>query len=62
MFEHREHISSLNETYKSIFGQWLPGSGYEMADAPLFERYAPSFDGRSGMGGLEIWVPVEKKA
>jgi AraC family transcriptional regulator len=62
VFEHRDHISSLQETYKSLFGQWLPASGYEMADAPLFERYGPSFDGRSGTGGLEVWIPVEKKA
>ena len=62
VFEHREHISSLQETYKSLFGQWLPASGYEMADAPLFERYPPTFDGRTGTGGLELWVPVEKKA
>jgi AraC family transcriptional regulator len=62
VFEHREHISSLQETYKTIFGQWLPASGYEMADAPLFERYPPSFDGRTGAGGLEVWVPVEKKS
>ncbi len=61
VFEHREHISSLQDTYKSIFGQWLPGSGYDMADAPLLERYPPSFDGRTGAGGLEVWVPVEKK-
>jgi AraC family transcriptional regulator len=62
VFDHRDHISSLQETYKSIFGHWLPGSGYEMADAPLFERYPPSFDGRTGAGGLEVWVPVEKKS
>jgi AraC family transcriptional regulator len=62
VFEHRGHISSINETFKSIFGEWLPGSGYEMADAPLFERYPPRFDGRTGAGGLEVWVPVEKKS
>jgi AraC family transcriptional regulator len=62
VFDHRDHISSLQESYKSIFGQWLPGSEYEMADAPLFERYTPGFDGRTGTGGLEIWVPVEKKS
>jgi AraC family transcriptional regulator len=62
VFEHREHISSLQETYKTIFGQWLPASGYDMADAPLFERYPPSFDGRTGAGGLEVWIPVEKKS
>lgn len=61
VFEHRDHVASIDETLKAIFAQWLPDSGMEIADAPLFERYPPSFDGRTGLGGLEIWVPVNRK-
>jgi AraC family transcriptional regulator len=28
------------------------------ADAPDFERYDADFDPRTGMGGVEIWVPL----
>jgi AraC family transcriptional regulator len=30
-----------------------------VADAPNFERYDEKFDGATGNGGLEIWVPVK---
>jgi AraC family transcriptional regulator len=61
VFHHRDHISSISETFKAIFTQWLPESEHEIVDAPLFERYTASFDGRTGMGGAEIWVPIKKK-
>lgn len=61
VFHHREHVSSIGQTFNAIFSKWLPESEYEIVDAPLLERYTPAFDGRTGMGGVEIWVPVLKK-
>jgi AraC family transcriptional regulator len=58
VFSHREHIATIRRTVGTIWNQWLPQSGYRAADAPNFERYGPEFDGRTGMGGLEIWVPI----
>lgn len=58
VFQHRDHVASVTQTFNGIFSTWLPESGYEIVDAPLFERYPPSFDGRTGMGGFEIWVPI----
>ncbi|MBN9414193.1 MAG: AraC family transcriptional regulator [Candidatus Eremiobacteraeota bacterium] len=60
VFRHDEHISLIRHTCNSIYTRWLPQSGYKSSDAPFFERYGPEFDGRSGQGGLEVWVPVEK--
>lgn len=60
VFHHRDHVASISDTFCAIFGRWLPEGGYELADAPLFERYTPSFDGRTGLGGVEIWVPIEQ--
>lgn len=62
VFRHREHISAIRTTMRAIWTAWLPASTYEAADAPLFERYGPEFDPRTGEGGLEIWLPVEPKA
>jgi AraC family transcriptional regulator len=59
VFEHRDHISSIAATFTAIWNQGLPDSGYKAADGPLFERYGKEFDGRTGLGGLEIWVPVK---
>src|SRR5262249_15262224 len=60
VFTHREHISTIRRTVNTIWNKWLPESGREVADAPDFERYGDSFDPRSGLGGVEIWIPVKE--
>jgi AraC family transcriptional regulator len=59
VFSHRGHISSIRGTWKTIWNKWLPESGHEVADAPIFERYGEEFDPRTGMGGFEIWIPLK---
>jgi AraC family transcriptional regulator len=59
VFSHRDHISAIRQTWNTIWNKWLPESGYEVSDAPFFERYGENFDPRSGMGGLELWVPIK---
>jgi AraC family transcriptional regulator len=63
VFSHREHVSKLYETLDAIH-KWLPGSGLEVAGgtagAPdFFERYSEEFNPQTGMGGMEVWVPVK---
>jgi AraC family transcriptional regulator len=58
VFSHRDHISTIRRTINTIWNKWLPESGHEIADAPVFERYGEDFDPRSGMGTVEIWVPL----
>jgi AraC family transcriptional regulator len=60
VFTHREHISTIRRVWATIFNQWLPESGYKIAGAPEFERYDEKFDPVSGMGGFEIWIPIQK--
>jgi AraC family transcriptional regulator len=59
VFKHREHISGIRNTMTAIWTKWLPESGHEVADAPVLERYGEEFDGRTGHGGLEVWVPIK---
>lgn len=59
VFSHREHVSTIRRTWNTIWNQWLPASGHIPADAPNFERYDGKFDPVSGMGGLEIWLPLK---
>jgi AraC family transcriptional regulator len=59
VFTHDGHISTIRGTWKSIWSQWLPGSGHKLADAPFFERYGEAFDPRTGSGGFEIWIPLK---
>lgn len=58
VFEHAGHISTLSATCSAIWNQGLPDSGYHAADSPWFERYGEQFDGRTGLGGLELWIPI----
>jgi AraC family transcriptional regulator len=60
VFEHRDHISAIATTWAAIWNQALPDSGYQAADGPAFERYGEEFDGRTGLGGLELWVPIKE--
>jgi AraC family transcriptional regulator len=58
VFTHGDHVSTIRRTINTIWNQWLPSSGYKMADAPTFERYDEKFDPVTGNGGFEIWVPI----
>ena len=60
VFEHREHVSAIPSTWKAIWERGLAEAGYKASDGPSFERYDERFDGRMGLGGLEIWVPVKE--
>src|SRR6266481_2852495 len=63
VFSHREHVSKLYETLDAI-DKWLPGSGLKASsgtpEAPsFFERYSEEFNPQTGMGGVEVWIPIQ---
>jgi AraC family transcriptional regulator len=60
VFTHTEHISTIRRTWATIWDSWLPSSGHEVADAPHFELYGESFNSQTGVGGVEIWIPVRR--
>lgn len=59
VFSHRDHISAIRRTMSTIWSKWLPESGHQVVDAPLFERYAEDFDPTTGNGGVELWLPIK---
>jgi AraC family transcriptional regulator len=60
VFEHRGHVSAIRNTMAAIWNEWLPQSGYEVAEsAEFFERYGEEFDPRTGLGVVEIWIPLK---
>ena len=61
VFEHRDHVSAVNATWQAIWNHALSDAGYQAADGPALERYDERFDPRTGLGGLEIWVPIKEK-
>ena len=63
---HTGHISRLGKLVDLIQKVWLPASHYTLAndasDAPShMERYAETFDAETGLGGIEIWVPIKPR-
>jgi AraC family transcriptional regulator len=64
VFHHTEHVTLVRRTLELAFATALPAAGLEPADpasgAPEFiERQGPSFNNGTGLGGLEILVPVQ---
>ena len=61
VFECRGKIPfSVQDMTRRLYGEWLPNSGYEWANAPDIERY---FDGdpTSEEYVCELWLPVRIK-
>jgi AraC family transcriptional regulator len=58
VFDHRGHVTELARTYAAIWDTWFPASGHKPAEAPGLERHNPSFDPRTGNGGVIIWIPL----
>jgi AraC family transcriptional regulator len=58
VFEHKDHVSSVGSTWGAIWDHAITDAGYRASDGPAFERYGARFDGRTGLGGFEIWVPI----
>ena len=41
--------------------EWLPKQGIEGRDVPfVVEVYEEAFDPITGMGGMEVWVPIKE--
>lgn len=58
VFRHCGHISTLHQTFFTIFNQWFPKSGYHLAQAPEFEQYSADFDPTEEKGYVDIWMPI----
>jgi AraC family transcriptional regulator len=58
VFEHTDHVSSIGATWSAIWNHAITEAGHRASDGPAFERYGPQFDGRTGLGGVELWVPI----
>lgn len=59
-FENKGHVSNIGATCAAA-GEWLARSGRSPKNLSMqmIEYYGPDFDPRTGLGGCEVWVPVE---
>jgi AraC family transcriptional regulator len=60
VFLYQGPYTNLGIVYDTIFAQWLPGSGYELRNAPLFEKYVndPSRTEEAKLK-TEIYIPLQ---
>ena len=59
VFPHTGHVSAIANTIDTIWTKWAPNCGLKIAAAPCFERYTSQFNPGTGLGGMELWVPLE---
>ncbi|MGE7467992.1 AraC family transcriptional regulator [Bosea sp. NPDC003192] len=59
VFEHSGHITGIKQTFEAIWRDWLPKSGREPAMGVTLELMDERFDGATGNGIVEIWVPLK---
>lgn len=60
VFAHTGHISAIGQTIDTVWSKWAPECGLKLAQAPCFERYTPEFNPQTGLGGTELWIPLEE--
>jgi AraC family transcriptional regulator len=60
VFAHTGHVSAIPRMMDTIWNEWVPDCAVKIdRTSPCFERYTPEFNPRTGLGGMEIWIPLE---
>jgi AraC family transcriptional regulator len=52
------HASDIGGAWSELYAEWLPELGLQLAPSVVIEYYPPAFNGETGDGGWELWVPV----
>jgi len=59
VFAHLDHVATIGATYYAIWDRWLAAHHHKAADGPSLERHLATFNPQTGLGGIEIWIPIE---
>nr|WP_067056678.1 GyrI-like domain-containing protein [Mucilaginibacter sp. L294] len=62
VFNYKGAASAFAPTFKYIFYEWLPQSGYELDKRPHFEVLGAKYKNEDPESEEEIWVPVKQKS
>lgn len=60
VFIHKGPASEGERTFKYIFAEWLPTSGYVLANRPHFELLGDKYKNNQPDSEEEVWIPVER--
>jgi AraC family transcriptional regulator len=62
VFHYKGKPSEAQETFRFIYGTWLPDSGYEMDDRPYFALMGEKYKGEALDSEEDFWIPIKNKA
>lgn len=60
VFTHRGHISSIKDTWQTAMS-WIPNAQWVDGETPSFELYDERYDPATGIGIVELWIPIKPK-
>jgi AraC family transcriptional regulator len=52
-------VIGLHRSHYTIMNDWAPKNEFAIASAPNFELYHQDFDPVTGLGTIEIWMPLD---
>ena len=58
VFAHSDHVSTIFDTYAAIWDQALPAMARTVAESPVLEFHNDAFDPGTGLGGLQLYIPL----
>ena len=58
VFAHNDHVSTIFNTYAAIWNEALPAMARIVADSPVLEFHNDAFDPDTGLGGLQLYIPL----
>ena len=61
VFTHQGSLDTLGETYDYIYHEWLPASGYEIAEADEIEWYDRRFKYEQKDSEMDVHIPIKPK-
>lgn len=59
VFKHGGHVIGLHRSHYTIMNDWVPKNELAIASVPNFELYHQDFDPVTGLGTIEIWMPLD---
>ncbi|HMK06617.1 MAG TPA: GyrI-like domain-containing protein [Flavobacterium sp.] len=62
VFQYKGNPTEADETFKYIFGTWIPASDYVLDDRPHFEILGEKYKNGDPDSEEEIWIPIRPKS
>lgn len=59
VFTHIGSVETLGDTYKAIYSEWIPSSGYQVAFTYDFELYDDAFKPGDSSSKMYIYIPIK---